>query len=154
MVEKLDKAKKLIDKEELQSLLPKGLAEGLIKREKEEIKLKIKKNWKSPAKVYSSKSLVLKNLHTGPRYLGDEFILLKTTKNADLAVEIWHNIFDFAANADKGEPMIISNDFHTLLDIAKISLPTSEIDSIFFDLANKKWGEQTAMDLVGFSILV
>ena len=50
--------------------------------------------------------------------------------------------------------MIISNDFQTLLDIAKISLPTSEIDSIFFDLANKKWGEQTAMDLVGFSILV
>jgi len=93
-------------------------------------------------------------LHPGPRYLGDEYILLKTSKNADLAIEIWHNIFDFAANADKGEPMIISNDFHTLLEITKITLPTNQIDNLFFDLAQKKWGEQNGMDLQGFSIFV
>ncbi len=52
--------------------------------------------------MYSSKSLVLKDLHYGPRYLGDEYILLKTGKNADMAIEIWHNIFDFAANTDEG----------------------------------------------------
>jgi len=130
------------------------MAEGLIKRENDEIKTKIKKNWKSPAKIYSSKSLILKNLHTGPRYLGDEFILLKTSKNADLAIEIWHNIFDFAANSDKGEALIISNDFHTLLELAKIDLPLNEVDAIFFDLAHKKWGEHKGMDLDSFSIVV
>lgn len=84
--EKLVKAKKVIDREELQSLLPKSVAEGLIKQNKDMATLKKKKKWKNPAKVYSSKSLILKDLHTGPRYLGDEYILLKTNKNADLGI--------------------------------------------------------------------
>ena len=54
--------------------------------------------------------------------MGDEYILLKTSKNADLAIEIWHNIFDFAANKDEGEPLIISNDFKSLIEIAKIDI--------------------------------
>ena len=91
-----------MDKEELQSLLPKGKNSGLIKDERENIIEKKKKKWKNPAKVYSSKSLVLKDLHEGPRYLGDEYILLKTNKNADLAIEIYHNIFDFTSNDDQG----------------------------------------------------
>ena len=75
-----------MDKEELQSLLPKGKNSGLIKDNRENIIEKKKKKWKNPAKVYSSKSLILKDLHEGPRYLGDEYILLKTNKNADLAI--------------------------------------------------------------------
>lgn len=82
--------------------------------------------------MYSSKSLVLKDLHYGPRYLGDEYILLKTGKNADMAIEIWHNIFDFAANTDEGESMIISNDFHLLLEIAKVNIDQKEVDELFF----------------------
>ena len=60
----------------------------------------MKKNWKDASKVYSSRSLVLKDLHSGARYLGDEFILLKSNKEPELAVELWHNIFDFASNTD------------------------------------------------------
>jgi hypothetical protein len=55
---------------------------GLMKSENEiPLKKNIKK-WKNPGKVYSSKSLILQKLHVGPRYLGDEYILLKTNKRA------------------------------------------------------------------------
>lgn len=41
-------------------------------------------------------------MHAGPRYLSDEYILLKTNKKMDLAIEVWHNVFDFIANTDQG----------------------------------------------------
>lgn len=85
--EKLVKAKKVMDREQLQLLLPKSVAEGLLRQGKElVVQKKKKKEWKNPASVYSSKSLVLKDLHAGARYLGDEYILLKTNKNADLGI--------------------------------------------------------------------
>jgi hypothetical protein len=80
--------------------------------------------------------------------------LLKTNKNADLAIEIWHNIFDFAANNDQGESMIISNDFHSLLQRAGANLSTTEADQIFSDTATRQWGQHTGMDLDNFSLAV
>lgn len=116
--------------------------------------IKKKKKWKSPAAVYSSKSLLLKNLHAGPRYLGDEYILLKTSKNADLAIEIWHNIFDFASNKDQGEEMIISNDFHLLLGAAEVDRSQEEIDQIFSQCASNKWGMHSGMNLEDFALAI
>lgn len=61
-------------------------------------------------------------MHSGPRYLGDEYILIKTNKNKDIAIEIWHNVFNFIANEDVGEPLIIYNDFRTFISAAEINL--------------------------------
>ena len=72
IVEKIKKAKKQMDKDELQSLLPKSLMTGLIKSDDNFKKVKeAKKVWVNPTKVFSSKSLVLQDMHSGPRYLGD-----------------------------------------------------------------------------------
>lgn len=61
-----------MDKEELQSLLPKSLMSGLMKADEQVAPIKKKqKKWVNPAKVFSSKSLLLRGLHEGPRYLGD-----------------------------------------------------------------------------------
>lgn len=116
----------------------------------------VKKNRKlgDPNKTYSSKSLVLKNLHEGARYLGDEYILLKTNKNVDLAIEIWHNIFDFISNKDEVEPLIILNDFRLFASSSKIKLSESEIDQTFFDFSESKWKDLTALNLNSFSLAV
>jgi len=75
----------------------------------------IKRNLKDPSKVNSSRSFILKDLNKGARYLGDEYAILKSSKDEDLGIEIWHNVFDFAANNDKKQPLIISNDYKYLL---------------------------------------
>jgi hypothetical protein len=98
---------------------------GLIEDTKDRAIVRQKKKWKNPGKMNSSKSLILRDLHPGPRYLGDEYILLKTGKNADLAIEIWHNIFDFVANNDQGESMIIANDFQTLVQRVNAKLSST-----------------------------
>jgi hypothetical protein len=45
---------------------------GLINNDKAIVPNKLsKKPMMNPSKVFSSKSLILKDLHSGPRYLGD-----------------------------------------------------------------------------------
>ncbi len=52
-------------------MIPKNLGGGLIKSTEKITGPKKKKKWVNPSKIYSSKSLILNDLHKGPRYLGD-----------------------------------------------------------------------------------
>lgn len=80
--------------------------------------------------------------------------MLKTSKRAELAIELWHNIFDFLANSDAGEPLIISNDFKSFIEVTNIEIPLSDIDKLFYDYASKKWKEFNGMDLMNFALAV
>ena len=77
----MKKAKVVMENDELRALVPKSMLKGMIVREEEEEQVVApKKQWKDASKIYSSRSLVLKDLHPGARYLGDEYILLKSNK--------------------------------------------------------------------------
>jgi hypothetical protein len=58
------------------------------------------------------------------------------------------------ANLDEGEPLIISNDFKSFIEVTNIDIPLSDIDKLFYDYASKKWKEFNGMDLMNFSLAV
>lgn len=76
---------KMVDEEELEALFPQNFIKAVLKSTVQKAE-----QLKDPSSVYSTKSLIIRNMAKIERNLGDEYALLKSKKNKQIVLELWH----------------------------------------------------------------
>lgn len=142
--------KHLVDEEELEALFPKNYLKGILKNTIESSKERLK----DPSMVYSTKSLILRNMTKIDRNLGDEYSLLKSKKNRKIVLEMWHEIFNFISNDDDPPKKVIFNDFLIFCRASELGLSDHSVNTVYRKISNASWNEYISMDISEFALAV
>ena len=107
-----------------------------------------------PSKFQSTKTLILKRLHRQARQLGPDYSLLKLKKSKDLAIELWHEVFNFISNNDQPPAKIIYNDFEIFCEILDLKVLTSNaIREMYFNFAQAEWRSILSLNIENFALV-